>query len=139
MLPDPDNAVKWAGLGTGIAGLVGLAIKFMMKTVRTERLDQLSAAVEISTYARLQQEIVRLEDALSKRLTRMRYLETHLSALEQAAADDINDMAEITILLSHLPCGHCSAPDTAYECSQAALDVMKRRKRNAMHNLRGEL
>lgn len=134
-----ETAAGWAGAGTVFATLVGLVVRFLMKTFRTDRLEAASSTAEISTYQKLQGEISRLETIIIGQQKKLEEMETRLNKLRDIELEDVSDIAMLTVLVAQLPCGSCNAPDAVFQQTQEILAKMHHRKRESQGIIRGTI
>lgn len=125
-----ETAATWAGAGTVFTVLLGLTVKFLMKTFRTDRLDATTTGAEINTYKRLQEEIIRLEAIIVAQQKRTDDLEARLDELRDIELDGQADLAVVTILLQQFPCGqNCKNTTASFDQLKDVVARMNERKK----------
>lgn len=120
---DVETAIKWTGGGAVFATLLGLVVKFLMKTFRTDRLESASTDADLNSYKRLQDEIVRLEKIIAVQQARTDELESRMNSLRDLELDGVVDIAMLAAILAQMPCGACVIDTTIFKQAQ---DIMKR-------------
>jgi hypothetical protein len=135
-MPNIESAVSWTGISAFVLSLMTLMVRFVMKTVRTDRLESTVSNADNSSYDRLQNEIKRLEKAISVEKSRTDELEARLDRLRDMELDDVSDISALFVLLSS-NCSVCPNGLSTHDEMIRILISMKARKVGGMAIIRG--
>lgn len=92
--------------GTGLIALVGMMIKFIIVDGFKGRSAITTIRAGDNLIDRLQGEILRLEEIISKQSRRIDVLESRMQVIHDLEVQDAADISELTILLE-TSCPHC--------------------------------
>lgn len=120
-MPVTNDQATLAVGGAAGSWFVVWMIKFLMRSVKQEKLESIMFNSEGGSYMRLEAEIVKLT-------TRVKELEDILNAKWANELGDTSDIASLDILLSMMPCGKCELNDDSFSSAKRALDRMKYRR-----------
>lgn len=129
MPPSIEQVASYTGAGAVFATLLGLVIRFLMKTFRTDRLEAATSGAEINTFQRLQSEITRLENIIKIQQSRTDELEDRMDKLKEIEFEGQADLAVLSLLATQFPCSnHCENPTEAFDQLRDVILRMNARK-----------
>lgn len=130
-LPSVEQTVGIAVGGVGAVGFGTMFIRFLMRSVRADKMEAISVGADTNSYTRLQNEIKRLEGIINRLNTRCESLEARLDRLRDVELADVRDIATISVLVDHMPCGKCLAPSSTFDDIREALERISSRRNSA--------
>jgi hypothetical protein len=121
---EPNNIVLWTGGGAAALTIVTMVIRYLAKSIRSERLDLIAAKADVGSYARMQDEIKRLSAKIIE-------LEEKVDTLKNVMNEDVYDLSKLAVLLSNMPCGNCDIPSDIFREAERSVNGIINRKHKA--------
>lgn len=134
--PNLETAAGWTGISALAMTLGTMLVRFIMKTVRTDRMESIATGADMNSYERLQKEIKRLEDIIATQKSRTDELEARLDRLRDMELDDVADISTLFVLVSN-NCLKCPNSSLVHDQMVEILKSMKARKLGGMAIIRG--
>ena len=123
-----ENSVGLAGGSVvGIAVLFKLA-KFVMQTLRIEKLESTVVAADVASYKRLLEEITRQGIELAKQRKLINTLYHKMDSLRELELEGFADLGMLTVHVRNMPCGACGSPDDTFADIEIILKRMMDRR-----------
>jgi hypothetical protein len=118
---DPEATVKWSFLGLTGAGCMTWLMRFLMKSYRTEKLENAINQTDVGGYERLEKEVKRLGRKCAA-------LELAFKQLMEFELQGAEDMGALAVHVANMPCHTCTSPkDTIDSISIILLRMQERR------------
>lgn len=126
---DGQTVITWAlGVLATILTMFGVG-KHIMRTNESDKLVSAVVSSDITSYARLNADILRLAKDLQSLRRQLEWFQRKIFLLAALEAEAGIDLGSLTAYVQAMPCGNCGAPDAAFNHINVVMASIRARRK----------